>query len=204
MATFIITNISAGTVHIGDFLLDIPAGATASISGRDGSEVPGLFHVRQKLLAGLITFRVEYTGDEIASGFNAPPNSVGGDDTQEVAAAELLAVPMSIYEDIAAGAGGAADDATIYAVDSLPFKFRILQVWLDVETPVGASSATLRDEAAGAGQTLATFDTATVGIKTSSSDLGLVVTPSATTGLFLRRSDSGVAARVVLFGRRES
>jgi hypothetical protein len=204
MATFTITNVSSGEVHLGDFYYTMDAGEVLTLTNRSPSEVPGLASVQAALAAGDITFSIAYTADELDSGLMTAPNTVGGDDTQEVAAADLLALPTSIYNEVAAGGGGAPDDVTLYALDAVPFKFRVLQAWFDVTTAVGASTCELNDEAAAAGTTLATFSTGAAGLVPTTSDIGAVLTPSATKGLFLRRSDSGVAGNLIVLVRRES
>jgi len=204
MATFTITNLSSGDVNLGDFYYTLAVGETLTLDNRSASEISGLAAVQRELVAGNITFQVTYSADELGSGLMTPPNTIGGDDVQEVAAADLLALPTSIYSIIAAGGGGAADDVTLYAINTLPFKMRVMQAWMEVTTAVGASTAVLRDEAAGAGTVYATFDSATTGLKPTTTVTGLLLTPGATKGLFVRRSDSGVAGNVFVLVRRES
>lgn len=204
MATFTITNISSSEVRLGDFYLTIAAGATKTLQNRTVDEVPGLVSVQREVAAGNITFTVTPSAAELASGLLSPPNSISGDDFQQVAAADLLSGVAVIRQSFVAGGGGAPDDVAIYALNALPYKFRVLDAHAKIATAVGGSSLQLRDEAAGAGNLLATMSSAAVGRQDMSDNLTAVATPGATKGLFLRRSDDGAAGEVIITIRRES
>jgi len=204
MATFSITNISSDEVHLGDFYLTIAAGETKTLSNRSVDEVSGLSSVQREVADGNITFTVTPTADELASGLMAPPNSISGDDFQEVAAAAPLSGVAEIRSEFAAGGGGSPDDVALYAANALPYKFRVLDAHVKVSTAVGGSTLLLRDEAAGAGTLLASMSGAATGRSEMSDNLTAVATPGATKGLFLRRSDNGVAGEVIITIRRES
>lgn len=102
-------------------------------------------------------------------------------------------VPVTVAVTFAAGAGGAADDVTIMA--SVPYQVRILDVILMVSTAVGGSSATVRNQAGGGGTALSTaLSTAATGTVRNND----TATRTTSLGLFLRRSDSGVAGSVIV------
>lgn len=106
-------------------------------------------------------------------------------------------VPVAVAVTFPAGGGGAADDVTIMA--TLPFQVRVLDVILMTSTAVVGSSAVVRNQAGGGGtalsSTLATAATGTV----RNND---TTTRTTSLGLFLRRSDSGVAGTVIIVMNR--
>jgi hypothetical protein len=106
-------------------------------------------------------------------------------------------VPVAVAVTFPAGGGGAADDVTIMA--TVPYQVRVLDVILMTSTAVVGSSAVVRNQAGGAGtalsSTLATAATGTV----RNND---TATRTTSLGLFLRRSDSGVAGTVVVVMNR--
>lgn len=204
MATFTIVNLSSDPIPMGDFYFrDLAVGETLVLTDRSASEVSSLRVVQEELAAGNISFSVAYTAAELASGLMSPPNSIGGDDFQEVAAATPMAPVSTFYKAFVAGGGG-PDDVVIFAANNLPFKFRVLDAHVKVSAPIGGATLLLRDEAAGAGNLLASMSGAAAGRDEMSDNTTAVATPGATKGLFLRRSDNGVAGEVIVTVRRES
>jgi len=203
MATFVITNLASEKIHLGDFYKTLDVGEVLTLTGRDPSEVSGLLAVQREVSAGNISFSMTPTAEELASGLMVPPNAIGGDDFQEVAAADLLSGLALIRIDCPVGGGG-ADDVVGYAVNTLPYKFRLIDVWAKISTGV-AGTWELRDEPAGAGSVLATMDSTTAAERVAATEQATTVaTPGATKGLFVYRSDSTAVGEVLALIRRES
>lgn len=81
---------------------------------------------------------------------------------------------------------------------------RVMDALLLVSTAVGGSTVDLRDEAAGAGTLLGSFDTATTGRKTTNATSTTRINPDGLTkGLYLNRSDAGVAGELIITCRHE-
>jgi len=146
---------------------------------------------------------VEYTADEVASGMLSPPGVVEAGDLAPVLATFPLAALATIFVAIPAGGGGAPDDVEVWPLNGLPFQFRVLDAVAYVTTAVGASTLELRDEAAGAGNLLASAASAATGRQANTAAATGSAVPGASKGLFVRRSDSGVAAELVVTIRRE-
>lgn len=97
-----------------------------------------------------------------------------------------------------AGAGGSADDVTIFNANA-PYAFQIVDSFAYVTTNVGGSTLTLRSATAGGGSAKSdAFDSATTGIKRNAALTALPSSTAAAGTLVIRRSDSGVAGSVVL------
>ena len=93
---------------------------------------------------------------------------------------------------IFAGAGGAADDVTLLTT-ALPAKSFILNVQFMTIGLVAASTVTLRDAAAGAGNAYSTaLSSATAGLVAVATTTRAVAA-AVNTSLFLRRSDSAIS-----------
>jgi hypothetical protein len=93
------------------------------------------------------------------------------------------------------GGGVGADDATLIA--SMPWPARILNVELITSTAVGASTVTLRDALAGAGNALS--DALSSGAVARVSDAQVpLVTVAAGSLVTARMSDSAIVAEVVI------
>lgn len=111
---------------------------------------------------------------------------------------QILRVSMAV-----GGAAGTADDVTIYSSNA-PFAFRIVDAFVVLSDAEGASSATLRSAAAGAGNALCNaIATATAGLNRAA---GTAVTATGTVAaggsLFLRRSDRNIAGELFILIQR--
>jgi hypothetical protein len=99
---------------------------------------------------------------------------------------------------IAAGAGGAADDVTLYS-SALPSKRFVLDVAFLPITGVASSTVTLRDATAGGGNALssalASVTAGTLARTTSTK----ATAQAAASSMYVRRSDSGVAGILSIF-----
>lgn len=204
MATFVITNVTSpgAEVHLGSFYKTLAAGEVITLENRDVNEPAGWPDVQEALADGNITVVMTPTADELASGMMAPQQSVEAVDLAPVAAADIAAAEQCFYKPFVA-TGAAADDVTIYAVNTLPYKFRILEAIVVIATAAG-TAIDLRDEAGGAGTDLGGFDPSGTGKKDSDEYTAPVVTPAATKGLFLRRDNGNSVGYALIRVRRES
>jgi hypothetical protein len=107
------------------------------------------------------------------------------------------AIGITIYTSFAAGAGGSADDVSIFTSNA-PFNFRILEVIVYTTTAVASSTVTLRSATGGLGSALSSAISTTVAGQTSNNNTATTTVASASS-LIVRRSDSGVAGEVVIF-----
>ena len=108
-----------------------------------------------------------------------------------------MAQTITLRKAIPAGAGGSADDVTVFAANA-PYAFDILDVAMMVSTAVGASTCQLRDTAGGGGAALSdALATATTGTKRNAAATGAVAVAKGGS-VYLRRSDSGVALDLLI------
>ncbi len=96
--------------------------------------------------------------------------------------------------DVAAGAGGAPDDVTIFAASVLPFQCNVQDAFFKVSAAVGGSTAQLRSAAGGGGTLFAQMSGAATALARNTVNDENTLTPGA--ALFLRRSDSAIAGRL--------
>lgn len=204
MATLVITNISGADLLIQDLYTTIAAGGSATVD-RAASDIPRMASMIDAVATSKATLSVTYTADEIASGLMSPPQAVEARDLAPVAAAVATGGLAIVRSSFAAGAGGSADDVVVYAANTLPFKFRVVDCWAKVVTNVGGSTLQARTRALGAGTLLGTMSSATAGHQVQTDVVATAVaTPGTLEGLFILRSDSGVAGEVFLLVRPES
>lgn len=202
----VITNVSSSTVLLSDFYVSVAAAASITVT-RSASDLPRLRDLQAKLSDGTVTVAVTPSAAELASGLLSAPQAVQAVDMAPVAAATVDSAEVTLRCPFVAAAAGTADDVTIYALNAFPYKVRVLWARAIVTTNIGGSTIDVRTQAAGAGTLLATIDTAVAGPVAAPSaafTASTVVTPGATVGLFLRRSDRGVAGEIHLIVRRES
>lgn len=205
MAQLLITNIATTPTPLGDLGSKSLAVGEAVTIERPTSDLPRMKSLIAALAASKITVAVTPSAEEIASGFLTPPQAVQAEDLALVAASAIPGLPGTLWKAIPAGAGGSADDVTIYALNTFPWKVRILRAYFKVGANVVGATVQLRTQAAGAGTLLAQFDCAAVGHKEDQTvNATAVVTPGSTVGLFARRSDSGIGGELVVEYRRES
>lgn len=204
MGTLAITNLASTPTPLGDLhSRALAVGETLSIE-RAASDLPRMASIIAALAAGTISVTFTPTAAEIASGLLAPPQSVQGADVAPVAATDVFGGPLIVVRKAltSGGSTGTLDDVTLAAVDTLPYKFRVVGAIMYLSTPQAATTATLRSRAAGAGTALATFDTS-IGVGLPTNTATVVIAPAALEGLFLRR-DRAIVGEVILFLRRES
>ena len=108
------------------------------------------------------------------------------------------------YHAVTAGAGGAADDVTIYNAN-LPFRMRIVDAYfLTTAGEAGGRTVTLRSAAVGAGTAYTSAITCTATGKAFDNITTAPAVAAQNSSLFLRRSDSAIAGVLVIYGMPES
>jgi hypothetical protein len=204
MATLRITNLDTAPLYIADIYNTIAVSGYVDVE-RAASDIPRMKALITAISAGQASLLVTYSAAELASGLMAPPQSVEAGDVAPVAAAAVPSGAVLFRKSFAAGGGGSPADVTLFAANALPFKFRVMDSWVFIATAV-AGTATLYDEAAGAGTAVAAGATTATGRVTldPDSDASVVLSPGATKGLFLRLSDDAAAGEVFVLVRPES
>lgn len=165
------------------------------------NSIPQLKSLMEAMAAGTVSLSVAYTADEIASGLHNPPQVVEAADIAPVLAADYASGAILVRVDLVAGGGGSPDDTPVYAAGALPSELRVVDMWGFLGTS-GGTVITAEDEAAGAGTTLASVPSTGTGRVDATTADGLAA-PSATTGLFVRRSDDAAEGVVYLLLRPE-
>ena len=110
-----------------------------------------------------------------------------------------------IRQSFPAALTGNPDDVTVYAAGALPFRMRIANIWGYVATAVGAVTVNVRSAAGGAGTdvgTVAFGATGYIAMTPVVANTTIELTPGATIGLFLRRSNDTVAGEVLMLVQR--
>lgn len=194
-------------VTLGDIYKTLAAAGDSCTFSRKASDLSRMTSLQALVAAGKVSVSVVPTADELASGLLTPPQTIQAADMQPVAAAVVDAPTVTLRVSVPAGVGGTADDVTVYALNSFPYKARVLWARAIVSVAVGSSTAALRTQAGGAGTLLATLDTGTPGPvsgPTSAFTASAVVTPGSSVGLFVRRSNNTVACEIEITLRRET
>lgn len=200
-----ITNVTSESVLIQDLYTTIEAGESITVE-RSSTDLPRMASLQKNIADGNVTISVTPTADEIASGLLQSPQTIQAADMAPVDATDVAAGLVVLRVPLVAGGGGSPDDVQAYAANALPFKFRVLDAWAMVSTGVGASTLNVYTQAAGAGTLVAgPLDSAAAGIvRMTGPNASALAVPGATEGLFIRRSDDGVAGEVCLLVRREN
>lgn len=205
MAQAVITNLTSADVLIQELYATVPANGSITVTDREPCDLLKMPMLLAALTAAQVSLSITYTPEEIASGLITPPDAVQAVDMAPVAATDAASGLVLIRAEFPAGVGGAPDDVQVYAAGALPFKFRAVDVWALVSTAVGASTLDAYTQAGGAGTLLGSVPSAVTGRNAMTAPLATAVaTPGATEGLFIRRSDSGVAGEVFILARREN
>lgn len=201
----VVTNISSSPVYIRDLYVEIPAGGSVTTE-RSGSDLSGMEGLIVALDAGTVSVAITPTSAEVASGFLTPPQAVEARDMAPVAASYVASGLILLRVPLTAGGGGSPDDVIAYALNALPFKFRVLDAWALISVAVGGSSLHVYTRAAAAGTLVAgPVASAAVGIyRMTGPNACVLAVPGATEGLFVRRSDDAVAGEICLLVRMES
>lgn len=207
MSTIVITNLSStASVNLQDLYTYLGPSKSITIT-RPAITLSSMPTVMAAYAAGSISLSITYDANETGSGLLLPPQSITGDDFQPVAATDLLSGTVCIRKALTAGGGGAADDVTIYAVNTLPYsKMRILLVEGYISAGnAGGRSVQIRGAAAGGGTLVGTVAAVNTGYNGMSGVTATqVLTNGASVGLFARRSDSAIAGEVLVWFRPET
>lgn len=116
-----------------------------------------------------------------------------------IADASGLSPLYVLRKTLAAGAGGSADDVTIYAA-AVPFACRLVGVSLFVSTAVALATVQLRDATGSGGNALfGALVASAAGMVQLLSSEQATATLAANASLVVRRSDSGVAGEIVIY-----
>lgn len=205
MATLTLTNLHTEEIYVGDLYLTIPVGETRTVENRAATDINAP-SIASHVTEGKLAVSVTLSAAEIASGVLTPDNAVEARDVAAAASSNPASIPVVIMKDFAAGGGGAADDVTIYAVNTLPYKIRIYDAvaLISAGSGVGRSLA-VRSAAAGGGTLVTTLPATANGPARpdSTNTASVVLSPGASVGLFVRRSDSAIAGEIHIMARRE-
>lgn len=220
MATVRITNLTTSSVYLNDIYTTINGSGVAAPLlpyvdvTRSVSEISSMTGLIDAVAAGTLSATITYSADEQAAlsvtaqqplAALFAPKAVPA----PVASSTIVAQEITIYKALASGgATGTADDVTIYAVNTLPYKIRVLSAQARIST-AGAAGSTMnvRTAAAGGGTLLAgPIDSASAGgaISATGPNASVVATPGSSVGLFVRRSDRSAVGEIVIKARIES
>jgi len=208
MASLSITNISASAFFLNDVYVDIAAAQTLVVS-RSPAEISSMAGLQAAVADGILTASIAYTADELASiPLPSPlaPGSVSALTIAPVFAVAVASAPIIFRKAFASGgASGTLDDVTIYAVNTLPYKVRILDAMALISTAgPGASTLAVRSAVAGGGTLAATVPADVLGAaRMIGPNASVVLTPGALVGLFIRR-DRSTVGEIVITARREA
>lgn len=203
MATITVTNVSSRSIYIRDLYSELEPGESIETS-RSPADLSGMAGLMQAIADGNASLSVAYTAEELSSGLVLATGSVEADDMAPVVAGALLSPVVTLRKAFAAGGGGSPDDVTVYSVNTLPFKMRVVDAVLYVATPVGGSVVDVNTRPSGAGDNLASMSSAVAGRSPTTLGATVVAIPGALDGMFIRRSDNGVAGEIVITCRIES
>lgn len=197
MATITITNLTAADVAIADLYGTLPASGTLTTS-RSQSDLANMTALQALIQAGTVSLAIAYTAAEKAAGL------VGQGDG--AVAASGLSDEQVIRVPFTALAAGTADDVTVFAVNTLPYKkMRIIEAVALISTAIGATTMQVRTAAAAGGTLCAELSSGATGrqLQNNTVTASQVITNGASVGLFIRRSDRGVAGEVFIRVRAE-
>ncbi|HJU22758.1 MAG TPA: hypothetical protein VJ891_09625 [Casimicrobiaceae bacterium] len=116
----------------------------------------------------------------------------------EMPAAGGVPVPCGvIWMSIAAGAGGAADDVTVYNA-SCPTKYRIVDCFFICTTNVATKNVTVRDASGGGGNALSSALSCNATGTARNNLTSGTKTVAQNGSIYLRRDDSGIAGELCI------
>jgi hypothetical protein len=219
MATVRITNLTTSPVYLNDIYTTINGSAAVlpllpyvDVT-RSVAEISSMTGLIDAVAAGTLSATITYSADEQAAlsvtasqplASLLAPKAVPA----PVAASTIVGQEITIYKALASGgATGTADDVTIYAVNTLPYKMRILSAQVRISTAgAGSSTMNVRTAAAGGGTLLSgPIASDALGIvNPTGPNATVVASPGASVGLFVRRSDRSAVGEIIIKARIES
>lgn len=205
MASITITNLTSQPLPITELYATIAPNGTLT-TNRYASDLPRMTSLQAAIAAGSAALTVAYSSNELASGLTQAPQSTTDKSAQPVAADATATQEIEVRKTLTAGVAGTPDDVTVYALNALPYKCRVIDAYAIISTAIGASTLQIRSQAAGAGTLCAEISSAALGKAEWDSTVTAtqVLTPGSSVGLFIRRSDRGVAGEVVVVLRKEN
>lgn len=189
---------------IREFNRAIAPGETIVTSQFKASDLPAMTGLLTLESLGKVSIAVVYSTAE--KKFLIPPDAIQAGDMMPVDAAALDSPIIEIRKPLVAGMAAAADDVTIYAVNTLPYKLRITDAYLMVSAgALAGRNVQVRDVAGGGGTLGAQVDAVVAGRNPMSATFlaTTVLSPGAMLGLFARRSHDAIAGELFIMGRRE-
>lgn len=219
MATVRITNLTTSPVYLNDIYTTINGSAAVfpllpyvDVT-RSVAEISSMTGLIDAVAAGTLSATITYSADEQAAlsvsaaqplASLLAPKAVPA----PVASTTIVGQEITLYKSMpSGGATGTADDVTIYAVNTLPYKMRILSAQVRIST-AGAAGSTMnvRTAAAGGGTLVAgpIASDATGIVNATGPNTTVVATPGALVGLFVRRSDRSAVGEIVIKARIEA
>lgn len=201
MPIYTFTNLLSTPVQVAGGIANL--GPVGSTTVSKSVELPANFNEKifePDLLALRYTFTSALTANEKTLGTSSPSNTLMAPDIAAVPAAAVIGISQTITITVPAAAAGTADDVTIFALNALPYKIVVLDGVFRVTTAIGGSVVKVRTATADAGTNAIEFSSAATGYQTPNATvLGAVtLTPASNVGLFLRRTDRGVAGTLIL------
>jgi hypothetical protein len=203
MAKLTITNLTSSQYFVTEIYKTLEAGESVTID-RASSDIPNMTQLIKDVSSSILSLAVAYTTEELSTGLMQPPWSVEARDMALVNATDPAAGDFTIRTAFTALGAGVPDDVTIYAANALPFKFRVLDAIAYIGTAIVITTLDVRTRAGGAGTQLANMSSAATGRQTNTLNGSVVATPGTLEGLFVRRSDRGVAGEILLHCRLEN
>lgn len=209
MATLVVTNTSSADLYIADLYTTIPVGGSVTCD-RKATDIPAMSDLQAAIAAGNAAMTITYSSDELATGLHQAPRTVEAADIAPVDATALGSGVILIRKSFAAAAAGMADDVTIYALGVWPYtpNMRIVGGWAYISTAIAMTTLKVYSLPGAMGTQIAEFSSAAVGVQPHSTNSNVTqtvpITPASTVGLFIRRSDRGVAGEVFLLARFEN
>ena len=199
-----ITNISIDKWPVASAGITILAGETRVID-RTLDEVLSMRELHRDIAAGIFVIELTPTPDELASeiltsAFREFP----------VLATDLLSGDITVRKSFAAGITAGPDDVVIYAVGALPAllgpKYRVIDAYAVILTPVGGSSLTVKDAPAGVQLAVVSSAAADIARATAlgAAAASVQVTLGPTKGLIFTRSNDNVAGELYITLRKEA
>ena len=198
MATLVVSNLTSADVFVTDLYASIPANGSVSTT-RTASDLSRMASLQAFIAAGTLAASVTYSADEKGSGLV----DVGGTASPATGLGDEDIIRFAFI----AGVPGTPDDVVLYAVNTLPYgKMRVVDAYAIVSTAIGATTLQVRTVAGGAGALCAEMASAAAGRQgqTATVTATQVVINGPAVGLFLRRSDRGVAGEIFVKVRPET